>query len=66
MKVRINAGGREVEVDGDEHSAEQALKLWKDVEVPKPEPGPALGFQASLAGEPRSRFIDTQPLKVTS
>jgi len=56
MKVRIDAGGREVEIEcsGDNVSvrdvAAEALAMWHSTDgATEPSPGPAFGLAAQLA-----------------
>lgn len=56
MKVSINAGGREVEIEcGDANVtysdvADKALAVWRDTEGAKHGDGPAYGFAAERRG----------------
>ena len=50
MKVRIDAGGREVEIETSDHNlspkdlADKALEVWQATEGAKASEGPAYGF----------------------
>lgn len=56
MKVSINAGGREVEIECDgvnvtySDVADKALQVWRDTEGAKHGEGPAYGFHIDRRG----------------
>lgn len=73
MKVRIDAGGREVEIETSDHNlspkdlADKALEVWQATEGAKTSEGPAYGFTPQTVSPPRGYAdFDARPLHVTS
>lgn len=72
MKVRIDAGGRMVEIEcadtnvSVDEISDKALTLWDSTSAAGGTEGPGYGFTPQLAASPKSRYLDTQPLQVVS
>ena len=74
MKVRIDAGGRAVEIECPDVNAtytelaDKALYVWQATDAAKVGAGPAVGFSTHVAAQP-SRGVTSmrqEPLRVTS
>jgi len=69
VKVRIDAGGRAIEIECADANVSvdtvgsKALKLWQETAATSTE-GPGYGFTPQLASPPSSRYLEIQPLKV--